>query len=123
MYGLPKQSVADVVRTAKLAASLSPWRLAVFGYAHVPWFKTHQKLIDAADLPEDVRRATVPSPVDPSGELPAAGIDLEDEVARYEHARIRQALAKAGQNKRVAAELLGLKRTTLIEKLKRLERR
>ena len=79
--------------------------------------------IDAADLPEDVRRATVPSPVDPSGELPAAGIDLEDEVARYEHARIRQALAKAGQNKRVAAELLGLKRTTLIEKLKRLERR
>ena len=56
MYGLPKQSVADVVRTAKLAASLSPWRLAVFGYAHVPWFKTHQKLIDAADLPGAAER-------------------------------------------------------------------
>ena len=56
MYGLPKQSVDDVVRTAKLAAGLSPWRLAVFGYAHVPWFKTHQKLIDAADLPGAAER-------------------------------------------------------------------
>ena len=37
MHGLPRQSLADVVGTAKLAASLSPWRLEVFGYAHVPW--------------------------------------------------------------------------------------
>ena len=51
MYGLPKQTVADVERTADLAASLSPARLAIFGYAHVPWFKTHQRLIDAATLP------------------------------------------------------------------------
>lgn len=51
MYGLPKQTVADVERTAELAASLSPARLAIFGYAHVPWFKTHQRLIDAATLP------------------------------------------------------------------------
>ncbi len=58
MYGLPRQSVAKVVGTANLAASLSPWRLAVFGYAHVPWFKTHQKLIDAADLPGAAERLT-----------------------------------------------------------------
>ncbi|MHB2165414.1 oxygen-independent coproporphyrinogen III oxidase [Alsobacter sp. R-9] len=51
MYGLPKQSVANVIHTAELAASLSPSRLAIFGYAHVPWFKTHQRLIDAATLP------------------------------------------------------------------------
>jgi oxygen-independent coproporphyrinogen-3 oxidase len=51
MYGLPKQSVEDVVRSASLAASLSPSRLALFGYAHVPWFKTHQRLIDGATLP------------------------------------------------------------------------
>jgi oxygen-independent coproporphyrinogen-3 oxidase len=50
MYGLPRQTVEDVVRTARLAAGLSPSRLAVFGYAHVPWFKTHQKLIDASTL-------------------------------------------------------------------------
>jgi oxygen-independent coproporphyrinogen-3 oxidase len=50
MYGLPRQTVEDVRRTATLAAGLAPSRLAVFGYAHVPWFKTHQKLIDAAAL-------------------------------------------------------------------------
>ena len=50
MYGLPEQRVEDVARTARLAAGLEPTRLAVFGYAHVPWFKTHQKRIDAARL-------------------------------------------------------------------------
>ncbi|WP_036280325.1 oxygen-independent coproporphyrinogen III oxidase [Methylocystis sp. ATCC 49242] len=56
MYGLPRQSVADVERTTSLAAGLDPTRLAVFGYAHVPWFKTHQKLIDAAALPGAAER-------------------------------------------------------------------
>lgn len=51
MYGLPRQSVADVVRTAGLAVSLKPDRIALFGYAHVPWMRTHQKLIEEADLP------------------------------------------------------------------------
>jgi oxygen-independent coproporphyrinogen-3 oxidase len=56
MYGLPNQSVEDVSRTATMAASLSPSRLAVFGYAHVPWFKANQKLIDAAALPGAAER-------------------------------------------------------------------
>ncbi len=51
MYGLPRQSEDDVRRTANLAASLKPSRLAIFGYAHVPWFKAHQRLINAAALP------------------------------------------------------------------------
>jgi len=51
MYGLPRQTIADVIRTAELAATLSPTRLAVFGYAHVPWFKPHQRLIDESCLP------------------------------------------------------------------------
>ena len=50
MYGLPEQSVDDVIRTARLAAGLEPSRLAVFGYAHVPWFAVHQRLIDSAAL-------------------------------------------------------------------------
>ncbi len=78
--------------------------------------------IEASDLPEEVRRAQAPRPAE-EVELPESGIVLEDEVARYEHGRIRQALDRARGNKRLAAELLGLKRTTLIEKLKRLERR
>ncbi len=51
MYGLPQQGVREVARSAELAASLNPQRLALFGYAHVPWFKTHQKLIDDDTLP------------------------------------------------------------------------
>ncbi|MCO6417905.1 oxygen-independent coproporphyrinogen III oxidase [Siccirubricoccus sp. KC 17139] len=52
MYGLPGQSAAQVARTAQFAASLRPARLAVFGYAHVPWMKPHQQAIDAAALPD-----------------------------------------------------------------------
>jgi len=51
MYGLPAQTVRDVAHSAERAASLGAQRLALFGYAHVPWFKTHQKLIDEAALP------------------------------------------------------------------------
>ena len=51
MYGLPTQTVRDVEHSAELAASLGAQRMALFGYAHVPWFKTHQKLIDDAALP------------------------------------------------------------------------
>ena len=51
MYGLPEQTTREVARSAELAASLGPQRLALFGYAHVPWFKTHQRLMDKATLP------------------------------------------------------------------------
>jgi len=77
--------------------------------------------IEASDLSQDIRQVAPLRPADDL-ELPDAGVMLDDEVSRYEHARIRQALAKTNGNKRQAAELLGLKRTTLIEKLKRLER-
>lgn len=56
MYGLPAQTVRDVAHSAQRAASLGAQRLALFGYAHVPWFKTHQKLIDEAALPGLVER-------------------------------------------------------------------
>jgi oxygen-independent coproporphyrinogen III oxidase len=51
MYGLPRQTIGDAIRSAELAASLKPARLALFGYAHVPWLKPHQRLIDEAALP------------------------------------------------------------------------
>ena len=56
MYGLPKQTVQDVRRTAALAHLLNPQRVAVFGYAHVPWFRPQQKLIEQADLPSSQQR-------------------------------------------------------------------
>jgi oxygen-independent coproporphyrinogen-3 oxidase len=51
MYGLPHQSVEDVRFSATLGARLRPQRVAIFGYAHVPWFKKQQRLIDARTLP------------------------------------------------------------------------
>jgi oxygen-independent coproporphyrinogen-3 oxidase len=56
MYGLPKQTVADVQRTATLAHALKPQRVAVFGYAHVPWFRPQQRLIKQSDLPTSPER-------------------------------------------------------------------
>lgn len=56
MYGLPQQSVADVEKSARLALSLKPSRIASFGYAHVPWMRPHQKMIDAASLPGAAER-------------------------------------------------------------------
>lgn len=56
MYGLPKQTVADVQRTATLAHTLKPQRVAVFGYAHVPWFRPQQRLIEQSDLPTSPER-------------------------------------------------------------------
>ena len=56
MYGLPHQTVEDVIRTVDLATRLVPDRLAVFGYAHIPWMKTHQRMIDQAALPGATER-------------------------------------------------------------------
>jgi oxygen-independent coproporphyrinogen III oxidase len=51
IYGLPGQTESSVAETARLTAKLSPSRVAVFGYAHVPWFKKQQTMIKDADLP------------------------------------------------------------------------
>ena len=47
---------------------------------------------------------------------------MEQLVSNFEHTLIKRALERASGNKRLAADLLHVKRTTLIEKLKRLER-
>lgn len=51
MYGLPHQTADDVVRSIDLAMTLRPDRVALFGYAHVPWMKKHQKMIPTEALP------------------------------------------------------------------------
>jgi oxygen-independent coproporphyrinogen-3 oxidase len=52
MYGLPYQTTERVVETVEKAVRLEPDRVALFGYAHVPWMKTHQKLIKDETLPD-----------------------------------------------------------------------
>ncbi|MGI6246045.1 MAG: oxygen-independent coproporphyrinogen III oxidase [Pseudochelatococcus sp.] len=56
IYGLPHQTERSAVETAHTAAAMRPDRLAVFGYAHVPSFKKHQRLIDESALPDARQR-------------------------------------------------------------------
>ncbi len=51
MYGLPHQTTERVVAMVDAAVGLAPARVALFGYAHVPWMKSHQRLIDETALP------------------------------------------------------------------------
>jgi len=56
IYGLPHQTVASCLETVRTCVALRPARFSVFGYAHVPGFKKHQRKIDAADLPDSEER-------------------------------------------------------------------
>ena len=56
MYGLPHQTVENTLRTLDAILPLQPERIALFGYAHVPWMKAHQKLIHEAALPDAAQR-------------------------------------------------------------------
>jgi oxygen-independent coproporphyrinogen-3 oxidase len=51
VYGLPFQTVESCLDTIEQSLRLQPDRLAVFGYAHVPEFKRHQRKIDESALP------------------------------------------------------------------------
>ncbi|WP_057464966.1 oxygen-independent coproporphyrinogen III oxidase [Pseudovibrio sp. POLY-S9] len=51
MYGLPGQSEQTIRETVEYTKELAPGRVALFGYAHVPWFKKHQQLIKEENLP------------------------------------------------------------------------
>ena len=56
MYGLPNQTTRNTLSTIDAVLTLRPERLALFGYAHVPWMKAHQQLIDEAALPGPAER-------------------------------------------------------------------
>jgi oxygen-independent coproporphyrinogen-3 oxidase len=56
LYGLPHQTVETVLATMEQVLTLAPDRVALFGYAHVPWMKKHQRLIDETALPDAAAR-------------------------------------------------------------------
>jgi len=51
MYGLPFQATESVAHTVCEVVKLSPDRVALFGYAHVPWMKPAQRLLPEPALP------------------------------------------------------------------------
>ncbi len=51
IYGLPLQSARSFAKTLEDAEKLAPTRVALFGYAHVPWMKPTQKNLEKHPLP------------------------------------------------------------------------
>lgn len=102
MYGLPRQTAGDVAHSARRAASLSPQRLALFGYAHVPWLRPHQRLIDDASLPGPLQRLeqaqTAAAVLQSAGYVPI-GLD--------HFARPDDSLAKAARTSRLRRNFQG----------------
>jgi DNA-binding NtrC family response regulator len=74
--------------------------------------------IDVPDLPPEIR-AFHPSRNAPMPTIGAGGIDLDRLVAEFEAKLIDEGLRRTKGNKQAAAQLLGLKRTTLVAKLRR----
>ena len=83
-------------------------------------FSQGRSQIDVHDLTPDIQNQ--PAPTDSSQVwFPDDGLDFESYIEAVELSLIRRSLERTQGNKRQAAKLLNLKRTTLIEKLKRLE--
>ena len=74
--------------------------------------------LDVADLPHEIVAGADQHLA--SAALPDGGVDLQRRLQEVERAIIRQALEQSGGNKHQAARLLNVKRTTLVEKVKRL---
>jgi DNA-binding NtrC family response regulator len=75
--------------------------------------------IDIADLPPEVQ-ATPQSIATPFVDFPDEGIDLPGYLASIERDLIQRALDRTRGNRNKAADLLRIKRTTLVEKLRRI---
>ena len=51
IYGLPEQNVEGYLETLKKAVDIKPDRLVTFSYAHVPWIKKNQKILEKYEIP------------------------------------------------------------------------
>lgn len=102
MYGLPEQSEDDLLRSIARVLTLAPNRIALFGYAHVPWFKTHQRLIRESALPgAEARLAQARAAFDA---FTAAGYEA---IGLDHFARPDDALAAAAREGRLSRNFQG----------------
>ncbi len=51
LYGLPHQTPARISDSVQKLLSLSPDRVALYGYAHVPWMSRRQQMIPSDSMP------------------------------------------------------------------------
>ena len=84
-------------------------------------FSAGRTQIDSGDLPPEIHRVEEPAFASEVS-LPENGLDLDLFVAGIERELIHRSLERTGGNKGQAARLLNIKRTTLVEKIKRLDK-
>lgn len=102
VYGLPCQTLASLSRTLDQAVALEPDRFAVFAYAHVPWMKPRQALIDVETLPGAAQRAAMADLV--SDRLAGAGYV---KLGLDHYAKPGDALALAATQRRLRRNFQG----------------
>ncbi len=56
IYGLPHQTTSSFLNTINKALEIKPDRLVTFSYAHVPWLKKHQLILEKAGLPDALQK-------------------------------------------------------------------
>ena len=78
-------------------------------------------LLEASDFSLPPSGPTTAAAAVDTVELPEHGLDFDQTVTRFERSILTQALRKTGGNKKLAADMLGLKRTTLSAKVRVLE--
>lgn len=59
IYGLPHQTAESLLDTIAVSRAMAPDRIALFGYAHVPWMARNQRMIPTEALPDAASRATM----------------------------------------------------------------
>ncbi len=93
LYGLPHQTRERMSDSVQSVLSLSPDRVALYGYAHVPWMAKRQVMIPADALPDAEARLDL---FDLARDLFLA--DGYDEIGIDHYARPEDSLAKAAKN-------------------------
>jgi len=121
--GLPRRSLAP---EAMDRLSRYPWpgniRQLENAVEMAVTLSGERTLLTSADFPLAEMRPTPPTSVSsaPVIDLPDTGLDFEGTVQEIERSILEQALRRTGGNKKAAAEMLRLKRTTLSAKVRNL---
>jgi oxygen-independent coproporphyrinogen III oxidase len=102
VYGLPGQTPGTLERTIARVIDLSPDRLALFGYAHVPHLRPNQRAIDASTLPGPAERLGAFH--DLVGHLTTAGYEW---IGLDHFARPADPLAVAARERRLQRTFMG----------------
>ena len=103
VYGLPRQTLETLARTLDAALELAPDRFAVFAYAHVPWMKARQRLID----PHEPADGAAIGPRWPISWLNAWSTSGYVQVGLDHYARPSDALATAAHHGRLRRSFQG----------------